>query len=326
MPTRTFTIYEVPNSYVSWGGSTTISSVHTFVITDDDGAMQATDALDTGTAQAIMIDGVPADSYQFYYNDTIIIGGASETVKTFQVVIGGVTHSYVMNDDGLTIPGAGAGVSFSLDTYSGYTAMNYADMPCFVRGTRIETTAGQRLIEDLQPGDMVRTADHGFQPVRWIGCNTLSLRDLIARPHLQPVRIPAHSFARDLPSRDLLVSPQHRIILKGWEIELNFGVDEAFAPAKALIGRKGIRVDRSLEAVEYFHLMFDRHEVIFSEDLATESFLVGDTIRDGMDQAQLKEILEIFPELIERANTKFTQPARPILRRFEISTLEDIAA
>jgi len=323
---RTFTIYEVPNSYVSFGGNPTISGMFTMSVSDDDGFLDATAGADSGTAQGITVDGGAIDSFRFYYDDNISIGGNTETIKTFQLTINGTTRSFVMNDDASTIPGAGVGVGLSLNSYGNYTALDYTSLPCFVRGTRINTPQGDRPIEGLKVGDLVNTLDHGAQPIRWIGSSALTLRELLARPHMRPILIGADSFGAGLPARDLRVSPQHRCLLRGWQVELQFGTDQMLAPAKSLVGRAGVIEDKGSEGVEYFHIMFDSHQIIFSEGLPTESFLVGDTIRDGMDQAQLDEILELFPELATGQDAKVSTPARPVLRSFEVAAIDELVA
>lgn len=326
MPTRTFSIYRVPNSYVSTGADPTITFIDSMTITDDDGNLEATEGADPGTSQTMTVNGVAVDSYQFFYDDNITINGNVETVKTFQVVIGGNTFSFMMNDDDDEIAGVSVGDTATLNTYAGYTAIDYDDLPCFVRGTRIKTTNGLKRIEDLKVGDLVHTLDRGPQPIRWIGSAKLSVRDLIARPHLRPVVIPAQSFGKELPIKDLHLSPQHRCLLRGWPVEMSFGLPEVLAPAKSMVGRRGIHIDHSCREVSYFHLMFDHHEVIFSEGLPTESFLVGDTIRDGMDQDQLNEILELFPDLAFDRTGRKNEPSRPILRSFEVSVLDELVS
>ncbi|MCB1368716.1 MAG: Hint domain-containing protein [Rhodobacteraceae bacterium] len=326
MPTTTVKIYEVPNSYVDSGTSPTISGVFTMVVVDGDTRLHDSEWSDPGSSQIITVDGGAVSSYQFYYDDQITINGGPETIKTFQLVIGGVTRSFVMNDDGPNIPGATVGTSFTLDSYSNYTSILYADIACFVKGTLIRTATGQRPVETLAIGDMVETLDNGLQPIRWIGRSDLSVRELLVRPHLRPIRIRANSFGPGLPIRDLAVSPQHRIMVDGWRLQLHLGLDQALAPAKALVGHDGISVDEDCADVSYFHFMFDRHEVVISEGLPSESFLFGDTIRDGMDLAQSREILELFPDLAALAPEADRVAARPILKRYEVAALIGNAA
>lgn len=321
MPVRTVSIYEVPNSYVGSGGRATISDILTMQVSDGDGFLDATEGADPGSSQNITVDGNGIDNYRFYYDDRIRIDGHNETVKTFQLQIEGVWRSFIMNDTGGSIPGADIGDTIRLRSYSNYTKIDYDDLACFAVGTLIETDRGQVAVEGLRIGDLVVTADQGLQPIRWIGRSPLTQRDLLARPHLRPIRIPRGSFGRGIPNRDLVLSPQHRVLLEGWRIELNFGTRQVFAPAIALVGSNGIEVDATCEDIEYLHLMFDHHQVIYSEGLASESFLVGDTIRSNMDQAQLAEILELFPELADNRISGVNFPARPILRNYEVQVL-----
>lgn len=131
----------------------------------------------------------------------------------------------VVSDDGsgnavLTFPDGTSttliGVSpTQVDTSAELVAM---DIPCFAAVTMIETGRGAVAIEKLTEGDLVQTRDHGLQPIRWIGWRTVD-----ARHDLAPIRIKAGTFGND---RDLLVSPQHRILVSDWMAELLFGEDE----------------------------------------------------------------------------------------------------
>lgn len=326
MPTTTVKIYEVPNTYVDSGTSPTISGVFEMTVVDGDARLHGNEWSDPGSSQIITVDGGAVDSYWFFYDDDITINGGPETIKTFQLVIGGVTRSFVMNDDGPNIPGATVGTSFTLDQFNNYTSIPYADVACFVKGTLIRTASGDRPVETLAVGDLIETLDHGAQPIRWIGQSDLSGRELLIRPHLRPIRIRANSFGPGLPKRDLAVSPQHRIMVDGWRLQLHLGLDQALAPAKALVGHDGVAVDRDCADVSYFHFMFDRHEVVISEGMPSESFLFGDTIRDGMDLAQSQEIMELFPELAALSPKAGKIAARPILKRFEVAALIGSAA
>jgi len=327
---RSFTIYEVSNSYVSLGTgpggvAPTISATFTMSVSDDSSKLQA-DPASAGSGQILSVGGAQVDSFNFFYDDSITINGASASIKTFQLTINGTTRSFIMSDGTNSIPGAGVGTSFTLNSYASYTELKYKNVACFVRGTLIETKSGFVTVENLHTGDLVKTMDRSFQPIRWIGTTTLSLRDLLARPDLGPIVIPPDSFGPGLPNRRLRVSPQHRFLLSGWEVQLSFGIEQALAPATTLVGKNGIFKDEKCRGVDYVHFMFDQHEIVFSEGMASESFLVGDTIRDGMDQDQLQEILTLFPELENMESRVKVRPARPILRRFEVRTLSELAA
>jgi len=64
--------------------------------------------------------------------------------------------------------------------------------------------------------------------------------------------------------------------------------------------------------VTYVHIMFDQHEVVFSDGLATESFYTGDQAMAALAPAARAEIKAIFPEL-QSADFRKTPSARPFL-------------
>ncbi|PWE30044.1 hypothetical protein DDZ14_15915 [Maritimibacter sp. 55A14] len=320
MVTRTVTIYEVPNSYVSSGGTVVVLNSYTLSFEDDDGFLDATQGADSGAAQVLTSDAGAITDYEFFFDDSVRIDGSAETVKTFQLTINGTTRSFIMNDTGDSIPGASTGSTVQLSTFSNYTAVDYNDIPCLAEGTHITTEDGEIAVEDLRVGSMVRTLDNGYQPLRWVGSVHLTQRQLLAQRKFAPVCIAPGALGPDLPRRALVVSPQHRILLDGWEMELHFGCDEALAPALSLIGRPGISGSVPTGGITYYHLLFDRHEIIFAEGLATESFYVGDTIRAGMDGEQLAEILELFPQL-GRQYGPLSETARMVLRSQEVGAL-----
>lgn len=152
-----------------------------------------------------------------------------------------------------------------------YTTL--ATPPCFVAGSMVDTPEGPRKIDDLEIGDLVVTLDHGPQPVRWIAQTRLPRAAMDANVDLAPVRIKAGAFGANCPVRDTMVSPQHRVLVSGHQAALYYGEDEVLVPAKKLINDCSITVQRDLEDVQYFHLVFDAHEVLCVDGLLSESFL-----------------------------------------------------
>ncbi|MBI1220905.1 MAG: type I secretion protein [Rhodobacteraceae bacterium] len=208
------------------------------------------------------------------------------------VTITGVTF-YLANGQSVFTPGDGQHLDPATFDGSSYvtqdTQMPVGQLgpPCFTPGTLIATPQGDRAVETLQPGDLVLTQDHGPQMLRWIG-----QRQVIGRGDFAPVRIAAGALGN---RRDLLVSPQHRMLVGGWRAQLFFGADEVLVAARHLVNDTTIRVQPRPQ-VTYIHLLFDRHEVIFAEGAATESFYPGETILAG-DAALRSEIVSLFPEL-----------------------------
>ena len=191
-------------------------------------------------------------------------------------------------------------------------------LPCFTPGTMIVTDRGLAAVEDLLPGDLVETLDHGLQPLRWIGKCDLGIADLIVQPKLQPIRIGAGSLDRGLPDRDMLVSPQHRMIFDGPRAEMLFGEAEVLVAATHLTALPGIEQVQSL-GVTYVHLLFDRHEIIRADGVWTESFQPADRTMSNMDNAQRAEIEALFPQLATDEH-RF-QSARLSLKGYEAQVM-----
>ena len=196
-----------------------------------------------------------------------------------------------------------------------------ADNICFGAGTLIATETGARPAECLQVGDKVITEDNGPSPVKWIGRRSVGSSELILTPDLRPIRIRARALGPGVPIRDLVVSPQHRIVANGKIVERMFDCPEVLAPAKHLIALEGIDIAWDLAAITYFHVMLDRHEILFAEDVPTESLYAGDQALRGIDQAGLMELFSIFPELRNRPSGNEPMPVRRLLRGREARSL-----
>ncbi len=149
--------------------------------------------------------------------------------------------------------------------------------PCFTPGARIAVPNGTRPVERLRVGDLVDTADSGPQPVMWVG-------QRLVRPKGPnwPVRIAAGALGTGLPLRDLVVSPQHRMMLSSPIAQRMTGVASVFLPAKKLLGLPGIAVDRPGVVVRYIHILLPAHEVVFAEAAPTESLFVGPQLLLGL--------------------------------------------
>ncbi|MEO0485513.1 MAG: Hint domain-containing protein [Pseudomonadota bacterium] len=179
----------------------------------------------------------------------------------------------------------------------GVVAFEDGVIPCFTAGTEVQTPCGPVRIEDLRVGDLVTTADHGDQPIRWIGRRRLSARDLARDPKLRPVRIVAHALGQNLPQRDLWVSRQHRMRVSSKIAERMFGEREALIAAIKLTELPGIYVDDHAAEVDYIHLLFDVHAVVFAEGAAAESLYLGAQTHDALSPEAEAEIATLFPDL-----------------------------
>lgn len=192
-------------------------------------------------------------------------------------------------------------------------------------GTLIEVRGGFKPVEDLEIGDMVRTKDNGHQPVRWVAARKLDAAALAADPSLRPIRIRAGALGQThtgeaKPARDLVVSPQHCVLIDDWRCELLFGEEEVLAPARSLLNDHSITVDHAALDVTYHHFMFDRHEIVYSNGAETESYHPGAGGFQALDSAKRDELFRIFPQL-EQDSRSYGPQARATLKSHEAEVL-----
>lgn len=162
-------------------------------------------------------------------------------------------------------------------------------VPCFTRGTLIRTAKGDVAVEDLALGDKVVTLDHGLQPIRWIGARKVPGVGAFA-----PVVIAADTFGRHAR---LVLSQQHRVLMRGAAAELVCGVEEVLVKARHLVNGTSVQLEASGAEVEYFHILFDAHEIVWSNGLQSESFHPGAQVLNAMDEDARREVYALFPEL-----------------------------
>lgn len=193
-------------------------------------------------------------------------------------------------------------------------------VPCFTPEVRLATQRGLVRAADLVCGDRLVTRDNGLQEIRWIGEKSFRGPDLVSSPNLQPVLICAGALGDGLPERDMLVSPNHRVLVSSDHLLDLTGEREGLVAAKLLVGRPGIhRIAPTM--LTYVHFMFDRHEVVLSDGAWTESFQPGDYSLRGIDAAQREELFAIFPELRQARKLESYIAARPSLRAVDATIL-----
>jgi hypothetical protein len=189
--------------------------------------------------------------------------------------------------------------------------------PCFTPGTMVTTQRGELPIQHLEAGDRVVTRDNGIQPVRWVGKTQMFLQDFQAEPHLLPVFIRQGSLGKGMPERDMMVSPNHRILVANERTSLRYADREALVAAKHL-SVQGVHTVQSSGTI-YIHFICDRHEVVLADGIWTESFQPDDQSLKGIGNAQRLEIYEIFPELKTEAGRAAYGAARQTLTAAELA-------
>ncbi len=296
------------------------------------------DSIDGGVDNDTVIGGLGNDTITGGQGLDSLTGGADRDV--FVGANGGdfIDGSESGDDfDTLDLRGAGPlNIVFSRDNPENGTVtfldadgnptgtMNFVNIenviPCFTPGTMIATPRGEVPVETLRAGDRIVTRDNGLQEIRWIGQKALSWTDMAAAPHLKPVLVRQGSLGNGLPERDMMISPNHRLLVANDRTALYFDEHEVLVSAKHLVGSAGVHAVDSMQTT-YIHFMCDQHEVVLSNGAWTESFQPGDYTLNGMGNAQRTEIFELFPDLKSKEGLEGYTAARKTLKRHEARLL-----
>jgi len=290
----------------------------TWVDGNDDGLIIDADTDDNspGTVDGVKINGQVRTVAEIgcYDGTNLMVDGSTVTVTMPVWLFTDGTWMARINDADIPMGKHYSQVtSITLGNFVGvdydgtWTSNRVQSFVCFVAGTLIDTATGPRPVEMLRAGDAVRTADDGLQPLVWVG-----QRRVAGMGAMAPVRFAAGAIGN---RRAPLVSPQHRMLVGGWRAQLLFGSDEVLVPARALINDHNVR-RWPQDHVTYVHILFARHQIVFSEGAPSESFHPGATAMDALGAATRSEILSLFPQLANAA-AGYGPAARPALRPWE---------
>jgi len=264
-----------------------------------------TDENDDGDIDRFNADSVGGvDIFQSWPGDTVTVnvagvGNVTYTGITFYLDDG--SRFFTPTDGQVLQNGTLVSTTF-VNTQGPLAVPGGLGPPCFVEGTRIGTPTGLRAVEDLAPGDLVTTRDNRARPLVWTGS-----REVDGSGDFAPVRIRRGSYGA---ARDLVVSPQHRIVVRGWRAELLLGHGEVLVAAAHLVdGRAVARVP--VPRVRYHHIMCRDHEIVFAEGVETETLHPS-----GELAASERDILASVPGPVAPRAT-----VRPSLRAFEARLL-----
>ncbi len=181
---------------------------------------------------------------------------------------------------------------------------------CFTRGTLIATANGPTPVEELRTGDLVQTADRGLVAICVVHEREMSVEHLRENPKHGPVRIRAGALGLDMPERDLVVSPQHRILLRSDVAERMFGEVEILVPACQLVGQPGISRAETDQPAQYVHILLDHHAIVFAEGAPSETLFLGTQVHETLSP---REISMIQSQMPGGADTRM-EPARLFVR------------
>ncbi len=91
-----------------------------------------------------------------------------------------------------------------------------------------------------------------------------------------------------------------RILVRSKIAQRIFNSDEVLLPAKKLLPLDGVEVvEDNPDGVECFHILFDQHEIIYSNGAATESLLTGPQALKAVSREARAELETLFPEICD---------------------------
>lgn len=315
-----------PDNPVTWIGETftfTGSGPTQIVINDDEGSFDD-GYVDSGTAQTlaqdVTIDGTLYPAGSTVENEFSLISATGQEV--YVVRINGENVGFAYGEGEEPSPGETFTAESGLDgapsdNADGTSSSSepYTEIMCFAAGTLIDTPDGPRAVECLRAGDLVSSVDRGAVEILW-RCETQHTIDSAAQDG-HPVLISAGALGPGLPRRDLIVSPQHRILVGSAQLGAHFDA-EALAPAKSLTWVRGIRQMRGKRDITWSHFACATHEVIRANGCLTESLLLGPMVLNGLSDVRRWEVHAIFGPHRSGASALNGPSARRLLRSQEV--------
>jgi hypothetical protein len=183
----------------------------------------------------------------------------------------------------------------------------------FARGTLLQTERGLTAIEDLWPGDRVRTVANGFQTLLWRGSTMIvpqAQGQEMSMGRLTRIAADALGIAR--PMHDLVLGPRARLAHRAPGIRAMTGKDMALIPARDFIDGNNVIELTPPGAVPVYHLAFASHECVIANGVEVESYHPGPAHAMGLRQDMVGLFLSCFPHMSSVED--FGLPALPRLR------------
>lgn len=144
------------------------------------------------------------------------------------------------------------------------------DLPGIESGAVVTTAQGPRPVDALRAGDMVLDANGAAHPLRWIEARTR-----LCMGRTAPMRLRAPYFGL---ARDLVVTPQTRLLQSGPVVDYLCGTDAVLANAGDLANGRAVFRDRDKPVRTFFHMMLDDPTCILAENCPVETAHLGDVM------------------------------------------------
>ncbi len=172
-----------------------------------------------------------------------------------------------------------------------------------VEGANVRTPCGLRRIELVRPGDLIVTRNNGLQPVRMIWKRTVTQEDMQKNGDLAPIRLKPRAVGPMMPQRDLLVAPEHRLLIPGFRVAGMPKDKCVLTEAREIVGTSdSIFIDRSMETVGFYQMVFDSHQVLTANGLPVESFLPNPAAIAGLSGDMRTALVQRYPQLRHEPN------------------------
>ena len=296
------------------GTTDTVTSVENFIANEVGGetdSISITGDIDRSTISGLNDSAVgtftPANG-----GDPIAFGGAGEPTinqllsRTYDPGTGvikpnGTYEITSGEEDGAQV----GGISFSNFEQANFSVV------CYGLGSLVDTPDGPRPIEALRPGDLVETIDAGPQPVKWLRSADHSLDN--EPEDNRPVLIQAGALGPGKPASDLIVSPQHRILVgQCGQLDAAFS-QQCMVPAKALTDLPRVRFMRGKRAVTWVHFALAKHHITRVNGTLSESLLLGPMVMNGLSAPERSELERVFKGVPIDGAALNGPPVRPLL-------------
>lgn len=264
------------------------------------------DLTQTGSAESLDGSTTYATGNMYLEEQYTLAKPGGGTIDVYRVEVDGLLVGYITSEP--LVPGTNYSYTTSnvvpLNAPDTTDPTALIDVPCFTSGTLIRTPAGDRNIDDLKVGDPVVTVDNGPQKIRWIGKKTIATAELRRHPNIRPILIRKGVLGA---TQDLLVSPQHGI-MHG---------ESHLIRAKHLcdVPNSRVRIAHGQRHVTYIHLLFDDHQIIFSNGVPSESLYPGKQALGSFSDDAQQELFRLFPELERFAKPTFDPESYGALSR-----------
>lgn len=165
-------------------------------------------------------------------------------------------------------------------------------------GANLRTPCGPRRVENVRPGDMIVTRSNGLQAVRLVWRRKLIPEEVATTPKLAPIRLKPRALGPMMPSHDLLLAPDHRLLIPGWRLADWPDETPVLVEAAEIAGTSDAAyVDRSGDDVTFYQFVFDTPQVLNVNGLPVASLSPDAEVIAALGLAERESLVKRFPQL-----------------------------